>query len=278
MSEVYRPDIGQVYRKYRSNVAPFYPSWFSGYEGIARNRNLKVSGGHNIAYELEEQSLREVKDNPSHGPLKMVILMGPLCSGKSLIKDYLKRAGLPTVRDYITRPPRPNEVDDDEYEFILDDELSKLHEEGSLAYINEHAYAEGEQPYRSGFPKKPFLDLIQGQRPFFVTKTYGGWKKLEDFLDLNSYDQFRENKTVNIFLLPPAPHILVLRAIQRTLQNFQIPNRGMLNANAEERLEVEFRRSIARPNVLEESSGLRKVVYLVNDHPDRVISKISSLI
>lgn len=277
MSERYRPDVGQVYRRYRFNVAPFYPLWLSSYEGIAKNHNFEFSGKYNPAFELENQTFVTARDIASVNPFRMIVLMGPLCCGKSLIKGMLKTNGLSTVRDYMTRSSRTIEVDSDEYEFISEEALSRLDEAGDLVYVNEHVYSDKEKPYRSGFPKQPFMDLAIGGRPFFITKTFGGWEKLENFLARSEYRQFLETTVINVFLLPPAPHVLVLRAIQRTLDNFHIPLFGKVDYEVEKRLMAEFDRSIGNPSIVGQSSSLKKVAYLVNDDPNRVISNILSL-
>lgn len=279
MNELYRPDVGQVYRRYRPNVAHFYPDWFQQLEDVAKKSNLGFSDKSRLPYELERYTLAKMGDMANTEPFRMIVLMGPLCSGKSLIKGLLKLKGLPTVKDYMARPARANEVDYDEYEFVSEDNLSRLYEAGTLVYVNEHAYTDKEQPYKSGFPKQPFIDLVRGEIPFFITKTFGGWDKLEDFLSHSSENsQFLETEVVNAFLLPPAPHVLVLRAIQRTLNNFQVPLFAGLDPEVEERLTTEFDRSIGRANIIGQSSRLKRIVYLVNDDPDRVVSNILSLL
>lgn len=84
MSEFYRQDIGQVYGRYRPYVAPFYPTWFLNYQEIARRSNLNVS--ENVSpYALEQQTFSQARNSATKDPLKMIVLMGPLCVGKSLI-------------------------------------------------------------------------------------------------------------------------------------------------------------------------------------------------
>lgn len=279
MSELYRPDVGQVYRKYRPNIASFYPIWFSSYEEIARRNHIQFSSVTTLPHELENHTLSETTSIAYYHPFKMAVLMGPLCSGKSLIKDHLKRKGIPTIPDYITRNPRLNEIDGDEYKFVSNSELIALYQAGSLVYINDHIHSNMETPYKSGFPKDPFVDLVEADSPFFITKTFGGWSKLEDFLQKQgTNNELLERRLVNIFLLPPAPHVLVLRAIQRTLNNFVVPVFSELSSDVELRIMAEFDRSIASPNILTQSLNLRRIVYLVNDDPDRVTSRILTLL
>ena len=279
MSELYRPDVGQVYRRYRPNVASFYPIWFSNYGEVARSNHIQFSDVSTLPHELENHTLNEATSIASYHPFKMAVLMGPLCSGKSLVKDHLKRKGIPTVSDYITRNPRLNEINGDEYKFVSNSELIALYQTGSLVYINDHIHSDMEAPYKSGFPKEPFMDLVEGDLPFFITKTFGGWSKLEDFLQKQGGSSvLLENSSINVFLLPPTPHVLALRAIQRTLNNFAVPLFSELDSDVELRLMVEFDRSIANPNILTQSLNLRRIVYLINDDPDRVTSKILALL
>lgn len=279
MSEIYRPDVGQVYRRYRPTVASFYPAWLSNYEEIARSNHIQFSGISTLPHELENHTLSEAVNIASYHPFKMVVLMGPLCSGKSLIKDHLKRKGIPTVPDYITRNPRLNEIDGDEYKFVSNSELIALYQAGSLVYINDHIHSDMETSYKSGFPKDPFMALVESDSPFFITKTFGGWGKLEDFLQKQGgSSELLESSSINVFLLPPTPHVLVLRAIQRTLNNFVVPLFSELSSDVELRLMAEFDRSIANPNILTQSLNIRRIVYLVNDNPDRVISRILTLL
>ncbi len=48
----------------------------------------------------------------------IVTITGPTCSGKSTLAQFMARRGIPEVRSFTTRQPRPGEVDGQHYDFL----------------------------------------------------------------------------------------------------------------------------------------------------------------
>lgn len=59
-----------------------------------------------------------------------IILCGHAASGKDFLKNALKERGFKHAISYTTRPPRPGEVDGQDYHFISVQEFEKKIEEG----------------------------------------------------------------------------------------------------------------------------------------------------
>jgi len=92
--------------------------------------------------------------NKSSGLL--VVISGPSGSGKSTLCRQLKKDdGVWLSVSATTRPPRPGEVDGEDYYFVSRDEFHRLVNQAELlefAQYGEHYY---------GTPKRPVLDAMQ---------------------------------------------------------------------------------------------------------------------
>lgn len=56
---------------------------------------------------------------------KIHVIVGPTCSGKSLLKKIFVRAGCQGIITYTTRPPRSRESNGWDYHFITNDEFAR---------------------------------------------------------------------------------------------------------------------------------------------------------
>lgn len=63
---------------------------------------------------------------------KLILLIGPTCSGKSTLEQELNRRGVPSVVSYTTRAQRTGEVDGVHYYFLTRDQVSQMEARGEV--------------------------------------------------------------------------------------------------------------------------------------------------
>lgn len=63
---------------------------------------------------------------------KLVLLIGPTCSGKSTLEQELNRRGVPSVVSYTTRAQRTGEVDGLHYQFLTRAQVESLDAAGQI--------------------------------------------------------------------------------------------------------------------------------------------------
>lgn len=63
---------------------------------------------------------------------KLVLLIGPTCSGKSTLEQELNKRGVPSVISYTTRAPRTGEVDGVHYQFLTREQVADLEATGQI--------------------------------------------------------------------------------------------------------------------------------------------------
>lgn len=276
----YRNDLPFVYRNYRHQLLETYDNWLGQYDLLAGRFGITNTDRNTFPQLLEKITLARAKNRSSGNPFKVAVITGPHSSGKSLIKEYLRQEGLATIIDYMTRPPRPNEISGQEYNFVSDDQLEQMHTQGDLFYVNLHNYTAKEPPYRSGFPRDLFKQFLSGVKPFFLTKTLPGWRQLYECLRGEGMSETEiHSKMVVLFLMPKDPHILALRAINRTLENYKVPLfASQIPEPAKSRIEIELERALGHPELLKESAEINNLVYIINDRPARVVREVSSLL
>lgn len=59
---------------------------------------------------------------------RIIVLVGPTCSGKTTLEQHLNQRGIPSIVSYTTRTPRTGEVHGQHYYFLTDDEVANLAE------------------------------------------------------------------------------------------------------------------------------------------------------
>jgi guanylate kinase len=57
---------------------------------------------------------------------RLIVLVGPTCSGKSTLEQELIRRGCATIRSYTTRSQRVGEVDGVHYDFLTEEQVADL--------------------------------------------------------------------------------------------------------------------------------------------------------
>lgn len=63
---------------------------------------------------------------------KLVLLIGPTCSGKSTLEKELNKRGVPSVVSYTTRAPRTGEINGRDYYFLEREAVSQLDAAGQI--------------------------------------------------------------------------------------------------------------------------------------------------
>ncbi|WP_121630076.1 guanylate kinase [Tropicibacter alexandrii] len=122
----------------------------------------------------------------------LIILSSPSGAGKSTLAKRL-RAWDPSIIFSVsatTRPPRPGEVDGEDYHFMTDTDFKKAVNNGGML---EHAHVFGNF---YGSPKGPVRDaIIDGKDVLFDIDWQGAQQMTNSELALH---------TLSIFLLPPS--------------------------------------------------------------------------
>ena len=63
---------------------------------------------------------------------RLILLVGPTCTGKSTLEKSLNSRGVPSVVSYTTRAPRTGEVQGKDYNFLSVEEVEILEAEGKV--------------------------------------------------------------------------------------------------------------------------------------------------
>ncbi|GEM_PF-5833136 len=215
----YRPDVKDMYWSSREYIKHSYALWRQSYGqaaehfGIPYDGTLRVSS--EMPWKMEDRTYAEARTTGV--PYRGFVIMGPQDVGKTDVKGFLHEYfGYATTPNYITRPLRPNEVAGVDAIPVSEEELAHLHAQGDLLSMSDQVHCKNEPPYKSGFSKELFLQTQRNDKPFYIEKSIGGWQQVREALQ-GSPDFTEEdfNGMRVIFLLPPAPHVLALRAIQR---------------------------------------------------------------
>lgn len=137
-----------------------------------------------------------------------IVLSAPAGTGKTTLIQMLSKefdCVVPSI-SYTSRPPRANEVNGKDYNFITEEEFKKKIKEGEfLEYVQLYNYYYGTS--RSWVEKR----LKEGKHVFLVIDTQGA-KQLKDHYP-----------AIFIFLKPPS-----LEELKRRLQNRKTENPEML--------------------------------------------------
>ena len=75
---------------------------------------------------------------------KLILLVGPTCSGKTTLEKKLNKLGVPSVISYTTRAQRTGEVDGVDYYFVSQDQAKAFDEAGlTIQKVEFSGYAYG---------------------------------------------------------------------------------------------------------------------------------------
>ncbi|WP_461830054.1 guanylate kinase [Aquifex sp.] len=176
---------------------------------------------------------------------KVFIISAPSGTGKTTVakKVLSQLPDLVRVVTYTTRPPRPGEVDGQDYRFISKEDFEKKIKEN---YFLEYANVYGNY---YGTPKKDIEDILsQGKDALLIIDVQGAFK-VKSLMP----------EAVSIFLLPPSFEELKRR----------IEGRGYVDKNLEKRLQT----------AKEEIPCARYFDYIViNDFLNNAVEKVKAII
>jgi guanylate kinase len=128
--------------------------------------------------------------SPSNPRPLVIVLSGPSGVGKDFILSRLKENGPPLgfITTCTTRPPRPAEVDGQDYRFLARGEFERLLAQNELL---EHASVYG---YLYGVPKQPVREALARGQDVFLKVDVQGARTIKQTLP----------EAVLVFLAPPS--------------------------------------------------------------------------
>ena len=184
---------------------------------------------------------------PSENDGVMIVLSSPSGAGKTtLVKMLSKMDNYEISISHTTRQPRPNEVNDEDYYFVNEDEFKRL--------INNQEFLEYAKVFNNfyGTTRTPVIDrLNKGKNILFD-------------IDWQGADQIKNKKLdyklVTFFILPPSKKVLFERLSNRDMKDKLI---------AEERMK-QFSRDVLH--------WINYDYVVINDDLENCYSKISNLI
>lgn len=77
----------------------------------------------------------------------LIVLCGKTASGKTLVRNMLKKEGYSPIVTYTTRPPRTGEIDGKSYHFISDEDFERGISEGKFAEYKSYDVYNGDTWY-----------------------------------------------------------------------------------------------------------------------------------
>jgi guanylate kinase len=150
----------------------------------------------------------------------MLILSSPSGAGKTTLSRRLLESDPETSLSIsaTTRPPRPDEVDGEDYIFVSEGEFQRMIETGELleyANVFGHSY---------GTPRQAVEDSLEAGRDVLFDIDWQGTQQLQDK---------SKGDVVRIFVLPPSMEALVERLHSRGQDSDQIVASRMKQAATE---------------------------------------------
>jgi guanylate kinase len=184
---------------------------------------------------------------PSENDGVMIVLSSPSGAGKTtLVKMLSKIDNYEISISHTTRQPRPNEVNDEDYYFVNEDEFKRL--------INNQEFLEYAKVFNNfyGTTRTPVIDrLNKGKNVLFD-------------IDWQGADQIKNKKLdyklVTFFILPPSKEVLFERLSNRDMKDKLI---------AEERMK-QFGRDVLH--------WINYDYVVINDDLENCYSRIANLI
>ena len=184
---------------------------------------------------------------PSENDGVMIVLSSPSGAGKTTLVSMLsKMDNFEISISHTTRQPRPNEINNEDYYFVKEDEFKRL--------INNQEFLEYAKVFSNfyGTTRTPVIDrLDKGKNVLFD-------------IDWQGADQIKNKKLdyklVTFFILPPSKEVLFERLSKRHMNDKLI---------AEERMK-QFERDVLH--------WINYDYVLINDNLENCYSKIKNLI
>ena len=138
---------------------------------------------------------------PSENDGVMIVLSSPSGAGKTtLVKMLSKSDNYEISISHTTRKPRPNEINNQDYYFVNENEFKRL--------INNQEFLEYAKVFNNfyGTTRTPVIDKLNKGKNVLFDIDWQGTKKLS---------KFKELKLIKIFILPPSKKELEKRLTQR---------------------------------------------------------------
>ena len=184
---------------------------------------------------------------PSENDGVMIVLSSPSGAGKTTLVSMLsKMDNFEISISHTTRQPRPNEINNEDYYFVKEDEFKRL--------INNQEFLEYAKVFSNfyGTTRTPVIDrLDKGKNILFD-------------IDWQGADQIKNKKLdyklVTFFILPPSKEVLFERLSKRHMKDKLI---------AEERMK-QFERDVLH--------WINYDYVVINDNLENCYSKITNLI
>ena len=184
---------------------------------------------------------------PSENDGVMIVLSSPSGAGKTTLASMLSKIDNYEISiSHTTRQPRPNEINNEDYYFINEDEFKRL--------INNQEFLEYAKVFSNfyGTTRTPVIDkLNKGKNVLFD-------------IDWQGADQIKNKKLdyklVTFFILPPSKEVLFKRLSNRDMKDKLI---------VEERMK-QFGRDVLH--------WINYDYVVINDNIDNCYSKITNLI
>ena len=184
---------------------------------------------------------------PSENDGVMIVLSSPSGAGKTTLASMLSKIDNYEISiSHTTRQPRPNEINNEDYYFIQEDEFKRL--------INNQEFLEYAKVFSNfyGTTRTPVIDkLNKGKNVLFD-------------IDWQGADQIKNKKLdyklVTFFILPPSKEVLFKRLSNRDMKDKLI---------VEERMK-QFGRDVLH--------WINYDYVVINDNIDNCYSKITNLI
>ena len=184
---------------------------------------------------------------PSENDGVMIVLSSPSGAGKTTLASMLSKIDNYEISiSHTTRQPRPNEINNEDYYFVNEDEFKRL--------INNQEFLEYAKVFSNfyGTTRTPVIDkLNKGKNVLFD-------------IDWQGADQIKNKKLdyklVTFFILPPSKEVLFKRLSNRDMKDKLI---------VEERMK-QFGRDVLH--------WINYDYVVINDNIDNCYSKITNLI
>ena len=184
---------------------------------------------------------------PSENDGVMIVLSSPSGAGKTTLASMLSKIDNYEISiSHTTRQPRPNEINNEDYYFVNEDEFKRL--------INNQEFLEYAKVFSNfyGTTRTPVIDkLNKGKNVLFD-------------IDWQGADQIKNKKLdyklVTFFILPPSKEVLFKRLSNRDMKDKLI---------VEERMK-QFERDVLH--------WINYDYVVINDNIDNCYSKITNLI
>ena len=188
-----------------------------------------------------------INDNEIKRKGLMFVLSSPSGAGKTSLSRKLLELDkeLFLSISYTTRPPRPGEIDGEDYFFVNNDDFADMQEQNEFL---EYAKV---IDYYYGTPKKPVKNILDKGRDILFDIDWQGTQQLMN----NSKDDL-----VKVFVLPPSIEELERRLKERKQDKDEIIQKRMSRAS-------------------DEMSHYAEYDYiLVNDNFDETVEEIISIL